>query len=150
MKQLNLPEYEFKLKQVEDKLQIFDEIRNKYVALTPEEWVRQNFVRFLVEEKKYSRGLIQIEMPVNFKTLKNRCDIAVYNRKTELKVIVECKATDIKISQDTFDQIARYNMNFKVEYLIVTNGLMHYCCKFNKNNNKYKFISVIPEYNEIT
>ncbi len=146
MKELNLPKYNFRLKKKGKKLFIFDRIRKKYVFLSPEEWVRQNFISYLIEEKQFPESLFSVEMPVNYKMLKNRCDIAVYNNKGDIKVLVECKAPEIKISQEAFDQIARYNMKLKVDYLIVTNGIVHYCCKLDYSDKKYLFLNDIPDY----
>ena len=149
MKQLNLPEYSFKIKSKEQKNYIFDGIRKKFVLLTPEEWVRQNFVRYLIQEKGYSSQLIAIEMTLEYNRLSYRADVVVYNRNMEPSLIVECKAPEVKLTQEHFDQIARYNMQLRVEYLIVTNGINHYCCQIDFEKGKYAFLEDIPEFQKI-
>lgn len=146
MESLNLPTYSFNLKLIEQRKYIFDFIRKKYVILTPEEWVRQNFLKYLVEEKKYPASLIFVEMEFKLNTLSKRCDAVVFNRNGEPKVIVECKASSVKIDKLVFEQIARYNMQLKVDYLIVTNGLKHFCCKIDFENQSYTFLKEIPDY----
>jgi hypothetical protein len=149
MNELNLPAYNHKIQTVGEKKQIFDPIRKKYLILTPEEWVRQNFMQFLIQEKEYPSSLLTLEHPVNVNTLNQRSDIVVYNRKGQPILIVECKAPKVKIDQKVFDQIARYNMILKVPYLIVTNGLKHFCCKVNFETNSYSFLKEIPEFGEL-
>lgn len=146
MQKLNLPAYTFKLKSNEKHTLIFDNLRKKYFVLTPEEWVRQHFVRFLIDEKKYPVSLIALEKQLTINNLKKRTDIVVYNTFGSPNIIVECKAPQIKISQDTFDQIARYNLKLKATYLIVTNGLEHYFCKMDFENETYIFLKEIPDY----
>ncbi|MBN2519713.1 MAG: type I restriction enzyme HsdR N-terminal domain-containing protein [Bacteroidales bacterium] len=149
MIKLNLPEYHFKIKEVEGKKYIFDQNRKKYVALTPEEWVRQNFIQYLVNEKKYPLSLIGIEYPLKVHKLDRRGDIVVFNNQGKPGLIVECKAPDVQITQNVFDQIANYNIPLKVKYLIVTNGMKHYCCEMDYENKSYCFQKSIPEYNLI-
>ena len=149
MQQLNLPEANFKILQENNKTKVFDIIRKKYVALTPEEYVRQQFIHYLINEKKYPKGLLAVEKQLKIYDLEKRTDIVLYNTSGKPVVIVECKAPPVNITQKTFDQIARYNMNFKAEYLIVTNGLKHYCCKPDYENNTYEFLREIPEYETI-
>ncbi len=146
MQKLNLPSFSFRLKSNENKVFIFDSIRKKYVVLTPEEWVRQHFIRFLVEEKKYPVSLIAIEKQLTLNNLKKRSDILVFNRNGNFEIIVECKAPNIKITQDVFDQIARYNLKLNAKYLIVTNGLQHYFCEMDLENEAYVFLEEIPDY----
>ena len=146
MQKLNLPKYNFKLKNNENKTLIFDEIRKKYMVLTPEEWVRQHFVRFLIDEKKYPISLIAIEKQLTINNLKKRSDILVFNAEGIPDVIVECKAPSIKITQDTFDQIARYNLKLQANYLVVTNGLEHFYCKMDYEKETYIFLKEIPDY----
>jgi len=148
MLKLNLPEYHFRTRSAGDRTEIFDNLRKKYVALTPEEWVRQNFIQFLIDEKKVPEGLICVEMMLKYNRLVRRCDIAIYNTSGLPAMIVECKAPNIEISQDVFDQIARYNMTLKVKYLVVTNGLRHFCCKIDFENKNYEFLNYIPTYQE--
>ena len=146
MQNLNLPIYSIKLKKEGNKTLVFDPIRKKYIILSPEEWVRQNFIQFLIEEKKYPASLMAIEMGIDLLNTKKRCDIVLFNTKGLPHMIVECKAPSIKISQDTFDQIARYNMTLKTDLLVVTNGLQHYVCMFNHQNQRYHFLKEIPNY----
>lgn len=146
MQKLNLPIYSIKLKKDKNKTFVFDPIRKKYINLTPEEWVRQNFIQFLIVEKNYPASLMAVEMGIDLLNTKKRCDIVLYNTKGLPHMIVECKAPSIKISQDTFDQIARYNMTLKTDLLIVTNGLQHYVCMMDHQNQRYHFLKEIPYY----
>jgi|SRR6056297_759582 len=146
MERLNLPTYSFNIKFKEQRKYIFDFIRKKYVLLTPEEWVRQNFLKYLVEEKKYPASLIAVEKEFKLNTLSKRSDAVVYNQSGQPFLIIECKATNVKIDQKVFEQIARYNMKLNVEYLVVTNGLVHYCCKIDVENQNYYFLKDIPEF----
>ncbi|MEO9570278.1 MAG: type I restriction enzyme HsdR N-terminal domain-containing protein [Polaribacter sp.] len=146
MQKLNLPNYKFKLKSSENKTLIFDNLRKKYLVLTPEEWVRQHFVQFLVDEKKYPTSLIAIEKQLTINNRKKRTDILIFNKEGKHDIIVECKAPKIKITQDTFDQIARYNLKLKANYLIITNGLEHFYCKMDFENETYIFLRDIPNY----
>lgn len=143
---LSLPIYKLKLKTVEEKIHIFDEVRKKYLLLTPEEWVRQNFIHYLNKEKKYPLGLMGVEQMVKYNSLKTRADIVIYNLEGKPNVIVECKAPEVKITQDTFNQIAKYNSQLKVKYLIVTNGMKHFCCQMDYENNKIIFLEDVPAY----
>ena len=149
MEKLNLPTYNFNINLEGQRKLIFDSIRKKYVVLTPEEWVRQNFISYLVEDKNYPRGLIAVEKKVDVNRMPQRSDIVLYNNKAEPIMIVECKAASVKISQDTFNQVARYNMKLQVPYLVVTNGLNHYCCRIDYENNSYKFVLEIPDYKSL-
>jgi hypothetical protein len=146
MLSLNLPKYNFKITKKGEKHYIFDEIRKKNIFLTPEEWVRQHFVQYLINQKKYPKSLIAIEKEIKVNNLKKRFDILIFNNKGEHDIIVECKSPKIKISQDTFDQIARYNLKLKAKYLIVTNGLEHYYCKMDDKNQHYDFLETVPDY----
>ncbi len=147
MDKLNLPDYSAFLKVNPAKGTIFDSIRKKYVKLTPEEWVRQNFLWFLKIDKKYPEGLLAVETSLNLNNLLRRCDIVGYDKNGKARLIVECKAPGVKISQKTFDQIAVYNLKLKVDYLIVTNGMNHYCCLMNYAENSYKYMEDIPCFN---
>jgi len=149
MQDLNLPSYDFRLKQEDGQNRIFDEVRKKYVALTPEEWVRQNFVRFMINEKSVPAGLIIMEKKLVMNTMTRRPDVLIHDRKGNAVMIIECKAPEIKISQDTFDQIARYNSVVRVPYLVVTNGLQHYCCEMDYQHNTYRFLDDVPDYEEL-
>ena len=129
---------------------ILDPIRRKYVKLTPEEWVRQNFVQYLINEGKYPAGLIGIEVLFRINKLKKRADILVHNRKGKPVMIVECKSPDIKLDESVFEQIATYNMNYKVPYIVVTNGMVHYAGKFNPGQTRPDYLVVIPLYEELS
>jgi hypothetical protein len=146
MQQLNFPDYLFRFKNSENKVSIFDEIRKKFVALTPEEWVRQHVVRFLMEDKKYPKSYINVEKIIKLNGLTKRYDIVVFEPNGKLFLLIECKAPEIVISQNTFDQIARYNMVLESKYLMVTNGLNHYFCTMDVENKKYNFLKQLPEY----
>lgn len=149
MIQLNLPSYPIKLKEEGGKQFVFDFIRKKYLVNTPEEWVRQNFIQFLIQEKKYPASLIAIEKGLKLNELQKRADVVVYDNNGEAIVLIEFKAPSIKITETTFEQISRYNMVFKVPYLIVSNGLNHYCCKIDFTQNSFEFIKEIPDYNKL-
>ena len=144
---LNLPTYKFKIKNTKNKYTIFDIVRKKYVSLTPEEWVRQHFIHYLIDEKKYPISLIAIEKQLTINNLTKRTDILVFNLEGTPEIIVECKAPSIKITQHTFDQIARYNLKLNANYLIVSNGLKHYYCKMDFLKEEYIFLNSIPNYN---
>ena len=146
MEKLNLPSYPLKIKNSEKHYLIFDEIRKKYIVLTPEEWVRQHYIHFLLKEKQYPISLIAVEKQFTINNLKKRSDILVFNSNGTPDIIVECKAPSVKITQDTFDQIARYNLKLNANYLIVTNGLEHYHFKLDSLNETYIFLEEIPGY----
>ncbi len=146
MQKLNFPAYSFRFKNSENKVAIFDVIRKKFIILTPEEWVRQHTVQFLLEEKKYPKSYINVEKLIKVNDISKRYDIAVFKPNGELFLLIECKAPEITISQDTFDQIARYNLKLKAEYLMVTNGLNHYFCQMDFENEKYVFLKDLPNF----
>uniref|UniRef100_UPI004024BA44 type I restriction enzyme HsdR N-terminal domain-containing protein n=1 Tax=Segatella hominis TaxID=2518605 RepID=UPI004024BA44 len=149
MTRLNLPPFEIKLRGTKARPQIFDILRKKYIALTPEEWVRQHFVHFLVEHKGYPAALManEIQLKVGEKTL--RADSVLYSRDLKPRMIIEYKAPHIPITQKVFDQISIYNMLLHVDYLVVSNGLQHYICKMDYNDKKYLFLEDIPDYKEL-
>jgi hypothetical protein len=149
MQALNLPQYPIKLKEERGTKYIFDPIRKKYLVLQPEEWVRQNFIQFLIQEKGFPASLIAIEKGLKLNELQKRADIVIYDNRGEPIVLIECKSPKVKINQEVFEQVARYNMVFKVPYLIVTNGLEHYCAKVNLNANSFEFLKELPEYNAL-
>ena len=149
MFRLNLPTYEIKIAQRGNKQLIFDFLRRKYVALTPEEWVRQHFVHYLIEHKGYPAGLIGNEVELNVGEKKLRCDTILYNKVAQPQMIIEYKAPQIKLQQKTFDQISAYNLLLKVDYLIVSNGMQHICCRMDYENLKYCFLEGIPNYQEL-
>ena len=149
MKTLNLPTYQFSFKEENKKTKIFDAIRKKYLVLTPEEWVRQHVVRFLVEEKGFPSNLIAIEMVLKLNGLHKRADILVYSKQGKPILLVECKAPHVKIDQKVFDQIGRYNITFKLPYLLVTNGMEHFCAQIDFNSKDFFFLQEIPEYEKL-
>tara|TARA_B100002019_G_C21262349_1_gene597474 strand:+ start:1483 stop:1923 length:441 start_codon:yes stop_codon:yes gene_type:complete len=144
MKRLNFPNYEFRLKKEGQKRFIFDLIRKKYVQLSSEEWVRQNCIRFLIEEKRISKFSIAIEKEIEFNGIKKRFDIVSYSSEGKINLLVECKAPNIEINQKTFDQILIYNKILKSKYLMVTNGINHYYCKINEDRKNIKFLANFP------
>ncbi len=146
MQKLNFPTYSFRFKNNENKISIFDCIRKKFVVLQPEEWVRQHCVHYLINQKKYPLSHINVEKELKINGLKKRYDIVIYNSDGSIHLIVECKAPKIKINQNTFDQVARYNLALKASFLMVTNGLNHYYCKMDFIAEKYNFLQDIPNY----
>ncbi|WP_289044156.1 type I restriction enzyme HsdR N-terminal domain-containing protein [uncultured Olleya sp.] len=146
MQKLNFPTYSFRFKNSENKVSIFDVIRKKFVILQPEEWVRQHCVHYLIEVKKYPISLINVEKELKVNDLKKRYDIVVFNTDGSIHLIVECKAPKIIIKQDTFDQIARYNLVLNATYLMVTNGINHYYCNMDFDAEQYHFLKDIPKY----
>ncbi len=149
MQQLNLPTYQTKVKKIGSEVKIFDILRRKYVALTPEEWVRQHFVHFLIDYKGYSATLMANEVEVSLNGANKRCDSVLYSKGLVPRMIMEYKRPDVKITQKVFDQICRYNMVLRVEYLIVSNGIDHYCCKMDYEKQEYVFLGDIPRYEEL-
>jgi hypothetical protein len=145
MQELNFPRFSFRFKNSENKTAIFDEIRKKFVVLTPEEWVRQHTVKFLTETKKASKSFLNIEKAIQQNGLTKRYDIVVFQRDGGIKLLVECKAPEVKITQAVFDQIARYNLELNADYLMVTNGLQHYFCQMDFNQKTYRFLTDLPE-----
>lgn len=146
MHPLNLPTYKFKIKSTKNKYVIFDIVRKKYVSLTPEEWVRQHLIHYLIEEKKYPISLIAIEKQLIINNLTKRTDILVYNTGGLPEIIVECKAPSVKITQHAFDQISRYNLKLNATYLMVSNGLEHFNCQMDTENETYVFLKSLPSY----
>ena len=143
---LNLPPYPFKITDVNGQLILFDVIRKRDIIITPEEWVRQHFVQYLINQKKYPKSLIKLEGGHKLHGMAKRTDIVVYNPAGEKILLVECKAPSVAINQKTFDQVARYNMVHKVKLLAITNGLQHYYCRIDFENQGYKFIEEMPVY----
>ncbi len=146
MLKLSFPNYEFRLKKIDEKRFIFDEIRKKYFELTPEEWVRQNCIKFLINEKKYKSQLIAVEKKIILNNLTKRFDIIAYDNNGDPNLLVECKAPNIAIRQETFDQILSYNKVINSNYLMITNGIIHYYCKIDNIDNKINFLKDIPNY----
>ncbi len=149
MYRLNLPQYEIKIKQQNGKPLILDTLRRKFVSLTPEEWVRQHFVHFLTEHKGYPASLIANETELACGQKKLRCDSVLYDSQARPRMIMEYKAPTIAITQKVFNQISAYNMLLKVDYLVVSNGMQHYCCRMDYDNNSYCFLKEIPDFNEL-
>ena len=150
MQKLNLPSYPFNISESEGKALIFDRFRKKKVVLTPEEWVRQNFIMFLVEEKGYPASLIAVEAKVSVNGLPQRADIVVYNKQRLPLLIVECKAPSVKITREVFNQALRYNTQLQTRLVCVTNGLHHYCALLDKSEMGYRFLEEIPEYSALS
>lgn len=146
---LNLPSFEVKIVINQGKRLIFDSIRKKYVALTPEEWVRQHFVNWLVTEKGYPASLMANEVQIQLNSTRKRCDTVLYDTSLRARMIVEYKSPDVEITQHVFDQITRYNMVLKVKYLVVSNGLHHYCCCVDYEHGSYRFLTEIPDYSAL-
>lgn len=144
MRDLNFPKFQFRFKSSENKWFIFDEIRKKYVLLTPEEWVRQHVVRFLIEIKNYPKSYINVEKIVKINGMNKRYDVVVFNPQGEIFLLVECKEPNVAITQAVFDQIARYNSNLNAQFLMVTNGLNHYYCQLDYLNKNYQFLADLP------
>ena len=146
MIKLNFPVYSFRFKNSENKVAIFDEIRKKFILLTPEEWVRQHTVQFLLQDKKFPKSYINVEKLIKINDLSKRYDVVVFQPNGEIFLLIECKAPEVPISQNTFDQIARYNLVLKAKYLMVTNGLNHYFCQMDFENEKYIFLNELPAH----
>lgn len=146
MQPLNFPAYSFRIKNSQNRQFIFDGIRKKFVVLQPEEWVRQHVIHFLVFTKNFPKSLVNVEKQLKVNQLTKRYDIVVFNPDGSIFLLVECKAPQIKIDQDTFDQIARYNYQLNAQYLMVTNGLEHYYCEMDHQHEKYRFLEEIPDF----
>jgi hypothetical protein len=149
MNELNLPSYDVKIRGTREKPEIFDFLRNRYVALTPEEWVRQHFTHWLVEQKGYPKGLLgnEIALKCGEKTL--RCDSILYDKEARPQMIIEYKAPAVSLTQRVFNQISVYNLLLHVDYLVVSNGLQHFCCRMDYVQNSYKFLQAIPDYSAL-
>lgn len=143
---LNFAQYQFRFKNSENKVLIFDVIRKKFVVLQPEEWVRQHAIHYLLVDKKFPISYINVEREIRINGLKKRYDIVVYNPDGSIEILVECKAPEVKISQAVFDQMARYNIRLKATYLMVTNGHEHFYCKMDFKEEKYTFLEFIPDF----
>ena len=149
MQELNLPKTELKIITKDGKLHVFDVLRRKYVALTPEEWVRQQFVHFLIGQKGYPAECIGNEVSINLNGTKKRCDTVVYGGNAQPTMIVEYKSPQVEITQQVFEQISRYNIKLRVKWLIVSNGLQHYGCQIDYESGTYQFVEDIPAYDDI-
>ena len=146
MHELNFPRYSFRFKNSENKIAVFDVLRKKFVILTAEEWVRQHVVQFLLTEKKMPQSLLNVEKQLKVHKMLKRYDLLVYNPDGSIHLVVECKAASVPITQETFDQIARYNLALKAKYLMVTNGLQHYFCQMDYEQEKYHFLPDLPKW----
>ena len=146
MQPLEFNTYDFRFRETDGKVSIFDEIRRKFIILTPEEWVRQHVVQYFLKEKNYPKSLINVEKLLKINGLTKRYDVVVFNTDGSIFILVECKAPEVKVSQATFDQIARYNLTMKAQYLMVTNGRNHYFCQMDFINEKYNFLHELPGY----
>ena len=147
---LNFPVFNFKLKIIDGKKQIFDVFRKKYVHLTPEEWVRQHLLMYLCEEKNFPKSLLEVEKKVLINGMNKRCDAIFYNKKMNPLIMIECKSYKVKISSQVFDQIARYHLFLASELLLISNGITHFCCSVNKTKKGYDFYEDIPNYRDIS
>jgi hypothetical protein len=150
LKELALPPYSCRITDNEGSKLIFDPIRKRYVKLTPEEWVRQHFINYLVEYGKYPAGLIGVEVPFRMNRLTKRLDLLVHDRSGKPILIVECKEPDTKLDEKVFDQIIVYNMQFRVPYLILTNGIQNFACRMNFDDNSREYLEIIPQYEELS
>lgn len=148
--QLNFPPFEFRTQRKGDRTEIFDIVRKKYVALTPEEWVRQHVVHYLHFHRNYPLELMQTEGSITLNGLSKRCDIVAYDRALKPMLLVECKQPDVQISQKTFDQISRYNLVLKVPYMLISNGLQHFCFSLEKSGDRFLYHSEIPDWKNIS
>jgi predicted type IV restriction endonuclease len=148
MSGLNLPPIQLKIRKKGDKDYVYDPLRKQYVRLTPEEYVRQHFVSFLIEHKNYPPGLLANEVTIELGNVTRRCDTVLYDNLLQPQMIIEYKSPTVVINQDTFDQIARYNTNLQVHWLIITNGLQHYCCRI-ATEGAFSFLKDIPKYEEL-
>lgn len=148
MEALNFPQYTFKINKEGGRLQIFDALRRKFLVLTPEEWVRQHVIRYLIEEKGYPPLLIAIEKSITINGLKRRCDIICYNSKKEVMLVVECKAPEVNITQETFDQVVKYHLSIGTKSILVTNGKKHFVCLI--ENSNYNLLKSVPHFSDLS
>lgn len=149
MQVLNLPDHGVKLKHADHGTQVFDPVRSKWVALTPEEWVRQHVLNHLIHDLGVPRSLIGVEASINLNGMAKRADIVVHDRSAKPMVLVECKAPGVTVGQRTFEQAARYNQVFRVPYLLVTNGLKHYCCRVDHERGTVEFLPSLPAFDSL-
>lgn len=147
--ELNLPSFDIRLQRDDEGVKIFDLLRKKFIILTPEEWVRQHFVNYLINHKGFPESLMANEIGITLNGTRRRCDTVVFDKHGSPMVIVEYKASSIVISQSTFDQIVRYNMVLHARYLIVSNGMNHYCCRIDYDNMSYDFLKEVPDYADL-
>lgn len=150
MQKLNLPIFPVKTRLVDGQQQIFDDIRRKYVALIPEEWVRQHFINYLVNEKNFPKGLIAVEHPLTINKVNHRADIVAFASDGKPLVVIECKAPDVAINQNVIQQISRYNILLKAPILILTNGIVHFCVRIDFETSTSEPLSSIPSYQDLS
>jgi len=149
MQKLNFPGYQFRFQQQGKQVRIFDIVRKKYVTLTPEEWVRQHVLHFLIGEKQVPTGLIGVESEIRLFHTRKRFDVAVFDHSGKAVLAVECKAPSIPVTQEVVDQLVRYNMILKVKFLMLTNGLTHLFCKIDQVSGNIKIIEDLPDYSNL-
>jgi len=149
MEKLNLPEFNLILKEENNTIFIFDEIRKKYIILTPEEWVRQNFLKYLITYKNYPAGLISIEKTIIINNISKRYDTLIYNRKGVPRMIIEFKAPKVNLNQKMLEQVLTYNYDLRVEYIMLTNGIKHYCLNYNYLTGEINYLNFIPDFSAI-
>lgn len=150
MDALNLPPYKYSVRNNGGRMTIFDNLRGKHVSLTPEEWVRQHFTHFLIDHKGYPPTLLQNEVELRCGNKKLRCDGVLFKNDGTARMILEYKAPSVAITQEVFNQITAYNILLKVEYLVISNGMQHYCCRLNYEDGTHEFLHDIPSYQDIT
>jgi len=148
MMKLNLPDYPIKTKKEKDLVWIFDQCRRKFVVLTPEEWVRQHFLNYLIYDLNYPKALIKVESGLKVNKMDKRTDIMVYNRQAKPFLLVECKSAEVALSGKVFDQLSVYNKAIRAQYLVITNGIKHYCCGIDYSSNSYHFQDQIPAFED--
>ena len=144
-KALSFPQAELKLSRKEGQVYVWCIIRKKSLVLTPEEWVRQHLIHFLIQEKQIPIGLIAAEMAIEINQLSRRCDVVIFGKDGKPKLIVECKAPEINLTEKTFNQIAQYNASLNVDLLMVTNGLQHIVCQIDRENSQLNYLEELPE-----
>jgi hypothetical protein len=149
MLNLNFPSYEFRIREEDGARTIFDPVRKKFVALTPEEWVRQHVIRYLTEEKKVPETLVRVEAEIKLYKTRKRFDLAVCDRNGKALLVVECKAPSVPLSQDVLDQVVRYNLTLKVKYLMLTNGLQHIFCLAGIDDGRVRILAGLPDFPEL-
>lgn len=149
MQPLNFPAYEIPQRLSNGREEIYDPVRKRYVALTPEEWVRQHVVAYLINDKLVPLGLIAVEKSLKINRMIKRFDIVVFNRNAKPLMLIECKAPEVKVSEAVFDQAARYNMSLHAGLFLITNGIDHFCCRIDFENRLYVFLSQIPSFSEM-
>lgn len=143
---LNFPTYPIRIRIQDKRTEVFDVVRKRWLVLTPEEWVRQHLLHYLIIDKGYPASLLAVEKTISVNGLKKRCDVVAFDSQARPIVVVECKAPEVNITQAVFDQIARYNLTLNVNYLLVTNGMQHFCCSMNHQEQRYNFLKELPAY----